>query len=172
MARRFFLSDTASDVTVGTLFNYKMVTTILNAATTQSVALAPAETLSGYARTQVLLPGGRGATSDYTITVQVTTGNASVTVEPRLYRLNAANTRVGSFTSFAPQTANAGTLTFNATAVSLGTWESTSRLEIEYVFVNTQEHGGGNTIEIGLNNVNSASFAPDWETRHITVAGR
>lgn len=168
MARRVFLSGTASDISTGGEYNLKLVTNVVGAAGTQSVSVPANTTLNGFARTQIIFPGARGRISNYTVTVEVTTGSGAVTLTPEIHRLNSANTRVSSFTGFAGQTANAGTLTFTATNVDLGTFSATSRIEIQFNYTNNNAHGGAQTVVIATNST-TALFAPQWGTRATVV---
>lgn len=170
MSRRFFFIDRESDVTDGDLFSDVLATNIVSAPSTQSVTVPNLETESGSYYTDQLVPSQRGRTSDYTIQLEITTGSSQIEVSPVLYRVNAGGTRVASFSDFAEQTGNVGTLTFTASSVDLGTFVNANRIEVEWQFRSTRTHGGdGETVLFAVNSPTSFLFAPNWGTRSVTT---
>lgn len=164
MATVYYLTTTASDLSVpgdnwdNTLEESAPGTTTLD----QSVPKAATE--NDYGFTQANNPSDEGTSGDFVVTAEINAGDAALTLEVQLARVNSGGTvqsgPVGS--DGGSQTATAGTLTFNFTAPSLGTWATGDRLRVTFIATNTATMGGAKTITHDIGSAGTRVSAP-WD---------
>lgn len=77
-------------------------------------------------------PSAAGATGDFTVECNVTTGNTDAYLSIQIHRVNSAGTIQNSSSVSSEQQATAGLKTFTFSAQSLGTWASGDRLRVDY----------------------------------------
>lgn len=169
MATTYYLTTTASDLSVpGDNWDNSMTTTAPGATTlNQSVANEATENDYGY--TAAGVPGADGTSGNYTVTVEVNTGNIELTLDCAVARVNSSGTVQGGPTTSdgGGQTASAGTKTYNFTSPSLGTWASGDRLRVTFTQVNANKHGGDEVCTHDIGSAGTRVSAP-WT---ITPAG-
>lgn len=162
MARRYYLSSSASNITSGTLFNLSLLPNVIGAADSVTVTLASGVTVTGSGFTPPLHPGTSGRVSSYTTIVEVSTGAAQIQISVIARRVNSAGAIQTSSAPTAEQTANVGPLTFTLANTNLGTWAAGDRLQLDYLFRNNQAHGGDRTAVIVINTLDVTVAAEDW----------
>lgn len=113
------------------------------------------------------IPGADGITGNYSIEVDVNTGNTACQLSVQLHRVNASGTIQTSGTESSEQQATAGVKTFNFTNANLGTWASGDRLRADLRVRTTHSHGNTAAPIIGQNTTDSQYTAP-W-TAQVTV---
>lgn len=131
----YYLSSTDSDLSGGADFNKALLTTA--SASSVAVSCLSGITEDHYGFTAASEPGSRGATGNYTVSLDLSAGNADFTVSAFVARINSSGvvqtgpTQVGTGVS-----GTAGIKTFGPTSVNLGTWSAGDRLRVTYRFAN------------------------------------
>lgn len=136
MSATYVLKATSSDLTGGSDFTRELSTgTEATGGITVSVAKGATEDSLGF--TIAGEPGSSGATGNYTVEINVTTGNTNVQLSVAVSRVNSAGAQqvISAFTT--EQQATAGLKTFSLSAIDLGVWAVGDRLKVVYRFRNT-----------------------------------
>lgn len=158
MAQTYILSNTASDLSGGAA---DWVKALSQSPTTGTISWSTAKsaTEDQYGYTESNIPGANGATGDYTVEVNITTGSVDMYLSIRLDRVNSTGglLQAGSFTS--EQQCTAGVKTFNLSAVNLGTWSATQRLRVIYRFRNANSMNA-QTLGIGAGTTDNEVVTP------------
>lgn len=173
MATTYRRTNTDSGLGGGTDFNKAVL--LPASDTTGSTALAGIGTgasSTSRAFTDVDVPGAAGVTGNYTVELEITTGNTSLQVSVQLHRVNSSGTIQTSGAASAEQQGSAGTKTFTFTGLSLGTWAAGDRLRIDFIFRNsahgnqslTVSHGGANNEVIAPWDISQALVKIEGET--------
>lgn len=149
MATTYILKTAASDLSGGVHFNNEL-STGTETPGSLSPSITKASTEDSYGFTVAGEPGASGTTGDYTVEVNVTTGNTSIEISTAIHRVNSAGTFQAEGAASTEQTAAGGLLTFTHTAINLGTWAAGDRLRVVYRFRNTHAHSAqAFTMETG-----------------------
>lgn len=161
MARLYFFSSIASDLSGGADFNRELLPNITASASALSVSIAAAATETSYGYTEPLDPGLAGTvTGDYTISMDVTTANSNITMSFAVARVNSSGTQQTlSSTSTTVSFSTTGAKTLTLTGVNLGTFASTDRLRVSYNFINAAAHSS-QSFGINQNSVDSYITTP------------
>jgi hypothetical protein len=160
MSAVFYLRNIDSDLSVGgALFNYDLLQQTGTAADISTGSIAATTTVFGYGFTESGIPGIDGATGNYTIRINVTTGNTNFQLAVQLNRVNSSGTVQTSSSLSAEQQGTAGVKTFNFTSLNLGSWVAGDRLRIDYRFRTTNTHGT-NSLSFGTNTTDEQVDTP------------
>lgn len=160
MARLYFFSAVTSDLTGGADFNRELLPNITTTASALSVTVAGSVTETSFGFTEPLDPGAAGTvTGDYTVSMDVTTANSNITMSFAVARINSSGTQQAiSSTSTTVSFSTTGAKTLTLTSVNLGTFASTDRLRVSYLFANAAM--GNATFGVNQNSVNSYVSTP------------
>jgi len=161
VARLYFFSAATSDLTGGADFNRELLPNITTSASALSVTIAQAVTETSYGYTEPLDPGAAGSvTGDYTVSMDVTTANSNITMSFAVARVNSSGTQQTiSSTSTTVSFSTTGAKTLTLSGVDLGTFTSTDRLRVSYLFANAAAHSS-QTFGVNQNSVNSYISTP------------
>lgn len=150
MARTFYTSTTASDLSTGGDFSNALADA-QEAASSITLTAAASGTAAGSYFTAPDVPGTGGtSTGTFTIRTNITTAQAGVNFRANLMRVNSAGTVqttvLGTYAA-----ASAGVRIQTYTDPALGTWATGDRLRVQYQIQNTNTMGGskGITFETG-----------------------
>jgi hypothetical protein len=173
MALTYYLSTRDPALTGGADFSYRLYLSAEGSATT-TFAVTNASSDVSYAWTPAGFPGTGGiSTGAFSVKVPIgATGNALVTVRPRLTRVNSAGTaQAGPIDpAEAAQTCTANTtFTFTWTNPTLGTWATGDRLRVEYVFTSSVSMGTPAQVSVITGTTASEVVTPFSDV--ITAAG-
>lgn len=142
MATTYFLTTTPSDLSGGNNFSNELSTTAPGTTTLSvSVTTNTTETDRGFTATDD--PGASGGTGarDYSVVVDINTGNADLQVSIQLHRINSGGTVQASSAASGEQTANAGQQTHTFTGADLGTFVAGDRFRVDFILRDTTLHG-------------------------------
>ena len=173
MSREFYLSNTASDLSVpGDDFDNELVE-VTSSANTITVEIAKGATETSYYFTEPGVPGTDGVDNQtgYSISLNVVTGSTEVNCSVQFARVNA--TGVLQFNSAQsddnPTTLTAGFHTFSfSSPVSFDPWQSGDRLRVAFTFDNLAEHQS-RSVEIGVNDGSSNVVTAFTEAAALVV---
>lgn len=152
------LSSSASGCTGGADFNAEVLETGA-ASAGLSVDVLNLATEDNFGFTAVNNPSTSGITGNYTVEVNVTTGNADLEISIAVARVNSGCVEQAISTFTAEQTATAGVKTFTLTSINLGTWASGDRLKVVYRFRDTSAHAN-EAATIGTGSTDAEVIAP------------
>lgn len=157
MAQRYYLSSTNSDLSTSSLFNKVVLSNVDGSPTALSVSVAQASTATGHWFTTPLNPGTKGSvTGDFTLSIDVTTSSADISMYFYLSRVNSSGTvQTTSSNSSTILLDTTGVKTLSLSSVDLGTFTSTDRLLTALVFTNAALHS---TRSVGINQNTSNTF--------------
>jgi len=166
MGATLVLRGASSDLDFGGLFD-RLLAEGTETAGSITVALAASQTGAGYAFTPADFPGLQGAAGDYTVKVNVTTGNNRIFISVLVARVDATGVTQASSGLSAEQTANAGVKTFAFAGLDLGAWRAGDRLMAQFRFRNSQNMSNTTAIETGTANatVTTPWSAPQGKAR-------
>ena len=170
MARRYFVSNVTSGLGVGVDFSVLLLPNIQGGTSTATVSLAPNTTRVSTVFTPPFHPSVGGAISDYTVLVEITTGDNQCALSLVAHRINSGGTIQTSSAATGEQTASVGTQTHTFANLNLGTWILGDRLRIDYQFRNTLAHGGTRTVATTLNSIALELNLPGWRGRKSMAA--
>jgi hypothetical protein len=145
MSTEYFMTGDDSDLSGGSNFS-KALDTTAPGDSTQGISVTTNTTETDFLFTPGGDPGASGITGDYTVIVDITSGNADLQVDVAIHRVNSAGTSQASAASDGGEQTNAvGELTFTFTSADLGTWAAGDRLRVNLVQRDTSLHGDENT---------------------------
>ena len=150
MALKYYLSNTEIDsgfITFGDTFT-KVLSLETETANTISITIQAASSVTnfGYADSLDSIGYNGTSTGTFTVKVNVTTAISGVNYAISLSRVGAGGTAEATSSTTATQS-GAGVNTFTLTNPALGTWSSSDRLRVNYIFTNTLKKA--TTIAIG-----------------------
>jgi hypothetical protein len=158
MARSYYLSSTASDLTGGADFSRALVAAS-SALVTQSILIAASATETSYGFTAVGDPGIDGDNGEFTVNLHVTTASNNITGSASVSRIDSAGTvQATSSVSAGQSLGTTGTKSFVLSGVDLGTWGTGDRLRVNYIFANSSTMGL--SFAMGQNTINSEVITP------------
>lgn len=168
MARNYFFTSSNSDLTGGADFSRYFYPNPEASGNTGLISIAQATTETSYGFTPELHPGKAGTvTGNYTVNVDITTANTNIFLAIQLHRINSAGTvQTSSSASAEQQLSTTGVKTYTFTALSLGTFDSTDRVRIDFLCRNNAAHTAS-TFAIGY--TNTLIITP-WEARFSVVS--
>ena len=166
MSATLVLRGASSDLNFGGLFD-RLLAEGTETAGSITVALAASQTGAGYAFTPADFPGLQGAAGDYTVKVNVTTGNNRIFISVLVARVDATGVTQASSGLSAEQAATAGVKTFTFAGLDLGAWRVGDRLMVQYRFRNSQNMSNTTVIQTGTANatVTTPWSAPQGKAR-------
>lgn len=168
MARRYYLSDSPSNLGVGVDFTTLLLPNIVGTTSTASVSLAANATRISTAFTPAFHPGVGGAVSTIIVVINITSGQSQCALNLVANRVNVGGSVViASSVPTAEQITNAGIQTHTFTNLNLGTWGEGDRLRLDYRFRNTATKGGTRTVIVLLNSTTLTVEAPGWRGRKV-----
>jgi len=158
MPTSYYMSYTDSDLSGGLDFNKKLLTST-EATNSISPSIDQASTEDSYGYTEPNVPSTGGTTGDYSVKINVTTGDTDIYCSIAVARVNSSGVQqsISSFTS--EQQCTAGVKTFNLSSVNLGTWNSGDRLRVVYRLRNAKAHGS-QAITMQTGDANTEVSAP------------
>lgn len=136
MSTTYILRSLDSDVGNSTDFN-KQLRQGTSTPFSQGVFISAGFSEDSFGSTEPGEPGVTGQTGDYSVTLNVTTGNTNLQLSIQLSRIDSVYNIMGTSAFSLEQTCSAGVKTFNFPAISLGTWAAGDRLRVVYRFRNT-----------------------------------
>lgn len=142
MADTYYLTTTASDLGTGDNWSNRIQRTIPGTTTLVS-SIANNSTENDLGFTPSGEPGDQGTSGNYSASVEINATDGSTTLDLLIVRVNSSGTEQGSpvGSDGGAQTVAAGTLTYNWTSPSLGTWTAGDRLKVYWRWVNSDLHG-------------------------------
>lgn len=152
MALNLYLGNTTSDLSGG-FFNRYLEETVQSSSTiTQS--LGASATVTSYGFTRPGIPDNSDwSTGSIEINVYVTVVNSGITLAVKANRINSSGVVQESTSTTAAQTlGTAGSYTFTIASKDWATGNSTDRLRIDYIFVNTRKNTQTVTLQTGTSN--------------------
>lgn len=160
MARTFYLSSTASDLSGGADFSLALLEST-SASSPLVVGVTNSSTDTSYAWTPSGIPSATGATGNYTVEVNVTAANSAISLVVAIGRVNSSGVLQGSEVTAASQSlGSTGVKTFTFTNANLGTWATGDRLRVGYRFTSSNSHGGEATVTIDRNTTDAEVVTP------------
>jgi hypothetical protein len=165
MARKYFLTNTSSDLGGGSPFNNTLEYYLSGSSSSQTISLGNGASTTAYGYTLAAEPGVAGGTGDYEVTINVSSSNNSIFARVSVTRVNSSGTAQSTSSETAEQAVNStGVITFNLSSVNLGTFAAGDRLRVNYIFRNSAAHSS-NSCGILLNDDTVYVTAP-FRTRY------
>jgi len=145
MAKTYFIHNANGTHSLGTAFTHQIAATDPADATDTATASSGGGTNDGFYEENEDTGVTRTSTGTFTCEVEVSTSTANTTITVDWYRVNSSGTIQNgpiNSTEGAQSSASTGSLSFNVTNPSLGTWVSSDRLALRYTITNNAPHGG------------------------------
>jgi len=145
MSKTYIIKSTDSDLTGGADFN-KALTAGTQTTSSLTINLAASETRTSYGYTAAADPGTMGYTGNYTVEMNITTGDNNVYGSTYVARVNSSGVQQAISSASTEQKLSAGVKSFTHTAADLGTWASGDRLRVSYVYRNSSSKATASVI--------------------------